>query len=32
MCSTACLQEDDVKMMARRIALDIDCRGMPALR
>ena len=24
-CSTACLAEDDVKMMARCIALDIDC-------
>lgn len=25
MCTAACLQEDDVKMMARCIALDIDC-------
>ncbi len=25
MCASACLQEDDVKMMARCIALDIDC-------
>jgi len=25
MCSAACLQEADVKMMARCIALDIDC-------
>ncbi|GAA5012726.1 hypothetical protein GCM10025794_00930 [Massilia kyonggiensis] len=25
MCSTACLKEDDVKMMARCIALDMDC-------
>jgi hypothetical protein len=25
MCSTACLHEDDVKMMARCIALDMDC-------
>ncbi len=24
-CATACLQEDDVKMMARCIALDRDC-------
>ena len=24
-CSTACLLEDDVKMMARCIALDMDC-------
>lgn len=24
-CATACLQESDVKMMARCIALDIDC-------
>ncbi|MDQ1812029.1 four-helix bundle copper-binding protein [Massilia sp. CCM 9210] len=24
-CASACLQEDDVKMMARCIALDIDC-------
>lgn len=24
-CATACLQEDDVKMMARCIALDMDC-------
>jgi len=24
-CSTACLQEDGVKMMARCIALDMDC-------
>jgi hypothetical protein len=25
MCSSACLHEQDVKMMARCIALDIDC-------
>lgn len=25
MCVAACLKEDDVKMMARCIALDIDC-------
>lgn len=25
MCAAACLQEDDLKMMARCIALDIDC-------
>ena len=25
MCTMACLQEDDVKMMAQCIALDIDC-------
>lgn len=25
MCVSACLQEDDVKMMARCIAMDIDC-------
>lgn len=25
MCISACLKEDDVKMMARCIALDIDC-------
>jgi len=25
MCTASCLQEDDVKMMARCIALDIDC-------
>ena len=24
-CATMCLQEDDVKMMARCIALDMDC-------
>lgn len=24
-CASACLQEDDVKMMARCIALDIEC-------
>ena len=24
-CATACLQEEDVKMMARCIALDMDC-------
>lgn len=24
-CAAACLQEDDVKMMARCIALDMDC-------
>lgn len=27
-CATACLQEPDVKMMARCIALDIDCAGI----
>ncbi len=27
-CSTACLQEDHVKMMARCIQLDIDCAAM----
>lgn len=27
-CSTACLKEDDVKMMARCIALDIDCAAI----
>lgn len=27
-CSTACLHEDDVKMMARCIALDIDCAAI----
>ncbi len=27
-CATACLQEDDVKMMARCIALDIDCAAI----
>ncbi len=27
-CATACLQEDDVKMMARCIALDIDCAAV----
>jgi len=27
-CATACLKEDDVKMMARCIALDIDCAGV----
>lgn len=27
-CATACLQEPDVKMMARCIALDIDCAAM----
>lgn len=30
-CATACLQEDDVKMMARCIALDIDCAAICAL-
>ena len=25
MCASACLKEEDVKMMARCIALDIDC-------
>lgn len=24
-CASACLQEDDIKMMARCIALDMDC-------
>lgn len=27
-CASACLQEDDVKMMARCIALDIDCAAI----
>ncbi|HEX8479131.1 MAG TPA: four-helix bundle copper-binding protein [Telluria sp.] len=27
-CATACLAEEDVKMMARCIALDIDCAQM----
>lgn len=27
-CATACLQEDDIKMMARCIALDIDCAAI----
>ncbi|MFN7139742.1 MAG: four-helix bundle copper-binding protein [Limisphaerales bacterium] len=27
-CATACLSEDDVKMMARCIALDIDCAAI----
>lgn len=27
-CSTACLAEDDVKAMARCIALDMDCAGI----
>lgn len=27
-CAAACLQEDDVKMMARCIALDIDCAAV----
>ncbi len=27
-CATACLKEDDVKMMARCIALDIDCAAI----
>ncbi len=27
-CATACLQEDDVKMMARCVALDIDCAAI----
>ena len=27
-CSVACLHEDDVKMMARCIALDIDCAAL----
>ncbi|QJW85373.1 four-helix bundle copper-binding protein [Ramlibacter terrae] len=30
-CATACLREDDVKMMARCIALDIDCAEICAL-
>jgi hypothetical protein len=30
-CATACLQEDKVKMMARCIALDIDCAEMRQL-
>lgn len=28
MCAVACLQEDDVKMMARCIALDVDCAAI----
>jgi hypothetical protein len=27
-CASACLQEDDVKMMARCIALDVDCAAI----
>ena len=27
-CAAACLREDDVKMMARCIALDMDCAAM----
>jgi hypothetical protein len=27
-CATACLQEQDVKMMARCIALDLDCAAI----
>jgi hypothetical protein len=27
-CATACLKEDDVKMMARCIALDMDCAAI----
>ena len=27
-CAAACLKEDDVKMMARCIALDMDCAAM----
>jgi hypothetical protein len=27
-CSTSCLQEQDVKMMARCIALDMDCAAL----
>ena len=27
-CATACLQEEDVKMMARCVALDIDCAAI----
>lgn len=27
-CASACLHEDDVKMMARCIALDIDCAAI----
>jgi len=30
-CAAACLQEEDVKMMARCIALDIDCAEICAL-
>lgn len=30
-CAAACLQEQDVKAMARCIALDIDCAGICAL-
>ncbi|MGB3068355.1 MAG: four-helix bundle copper-binding protein [Ottowia sp.] len=31
MCMAACLQEDDVKMMTRCIALDVDCAAMCSL-
>lgn len=27
-CASACLQEPDIKMMARCIALDVDCAGI----
>lgn len=30
-CMAACLKEDDVKMMARCIALDVDCAAMCSL-
>ena len=30
-CAAACLKEDDVKMMARCIALDMDCAEICAL-
>ncbi|MCC2632264.1 MAG: ferredoxin [Ramlibacter sp.] len=30
-CAMACLQEDNVKMMARCIALDVDCAEICAL-
>jgi hypothetical protein len=30
-CASACLKEDDVKMMARCIALDMDCAQICAL-
>lgn len=30
-CASSCLQEQDVKMMARCIALDMDCSQMCAL-
>lgn len=32
MCAAACLQEQDVKAMARCIALDIDCANFAGWR